>query len=350
MILLSTSGRAQRAIDTTVPQWQPGAKGDLAVETSAFIHDASYPNPERILKIMSEDGAYSSVNQAWDKTHTGSWRISEQKYAFDAIVAGLDSHRQDVIEQGKKILDWGFRQEKPDGSFDCGDKFHGTAFFVEAAAHSALLLEASDMSGQNRAWVESIKPKLHRAALWMMTPANELPGRAHDAPYTHRYYLNAVALGAAGVLLHDRTMVEHSKIYIRLAIARQAATGANPEGGGWDTSYHAVGLKYAVYYYTLVADERTRQEMQPMIDRALLWLMSRMRENGTVDQTGNTSSGPGQEVGPNGTANRMSYVSAWCAAWYWAAISGEPAWSRMAVSLVNGNRIESKARNAATAP
>ena len=347
LVLIGASQSAYATLNTTLPQWQPGVRGDLAVEASGFLREANYRNPDKVAIEMSEDGAYSPLNQAWEKTHQGNWRIEEQRYAFDAVLAGIDYHRQDVIERGEKIFDWGFRQEKPDGSFDCADSFHSASFFIEAAAHAALLLEASGMREQNQAWVDRISPKLRLAVLWMMNPANESRGRAHDAPYTHRFYLDADAIGETGVLLHDAAMIEHSKSYVRAGIARQDASGFNPEKGGSDTSYHSVGLMFALYYYTLVADDGTRRELRPMVERGLRWLKGRLREDGTVDQTGNTRTGFGQERGPNGTLKFMSYGSAWRAAWYWAAITGDTQWAQMAQALYSGNQVEQKQRQQA---
>ncbi|MGA3080284.1 MAG: hypothetical protein ABSD44_02750 [Terracidiphilus sp.] len=324
--------------------WRPGAAGDLAFESSGFLQRTSYRRPDTVADQFSEDGAYSPVNQAWDKTHAGKWFIEEQRYAFDAIVAGISYHRQDLVARGTKILDWGFRQEGADGSFQCPDSFHSASFFIEAAAHAALLLEASDLRVRNQGWVDAVKPKLHLAALWMMAPDNELPGRARDAAYAHRFYLDADALGETGVLVGDTAMVERSRVYIRAGIERQDRSGFNPEKGGWDTSYHAVGLLFAMNYYTLVADEAMRREMRPMIEKGMLWLKSRVRSDGVVDQTGNTRTGSGQEYGRNdtGKTKTMSYGSAYRAAYYWAMIQGDPSWAQLAEKLYEGQYLEKK--------
>ena len=67
----------------------------------------------------------------------------------------------------------------------------------------------------------------------------------------------AAALGEAGVLGDDSSLVEKSKSYIREGIEMQDPSGYNPERGGYDSSYDAVGLFYAERYYDLVADSET---------------------------------------------------------------------------------------------
>ena len=337
--------------DTTLPAWHPGPRGDLAFITSPFLTQTAYRKPDSAADQYLPDGAYGPVNQVWDQTHSGLWLIEEQRYGSDAIFAGLGAHRQDLIERGEKILDWGFARERPDGSFDCPDRFHSMSFFVEVAAHTALDLEASDMAAQNQRWVDSIQPKLALAVHWMMDPANEKPGRAKDDPYTHRFYLDADAIGETGVLLHDPDMVSRSRQYIRAGIARQDPTGFNPEKGGHDTSYHAVGLLFALDYYTLVANDDMRAQLRPMLANGMAWLRGRTRPDGTVDQSGNTRTGAQlgarQEHGPQGNLKTMSYGSAYRASFYYAMVMGDPSYANLAAQLYHGQDVENRQRKAA---
>ncbi|HTA16688.1 MAG TPA: hypothetical protein VK786_02960 [bacterium] len=322
--------------------WQPGVAGDLAFETGNFLTRMAYAKPDRASKDLAEDGAYGAVDRAWDKAHRGKWYIEEQRYGFDAVAAGLAYQRQDLLDRAEKIYDWGFEQEGPDGGFPCGDAYHSASFFIEAVAHSALLIQASPMGPANQAWIRSMEPKLRLAVQWMMDPANQAAGRRRDAPYTHRDYLDAAALGESGILLGDAAMVARSKDYLEQGIARQDPSGFNPEKGGWDTSYHCVGLLFALGYYSLVADDATRAELRPMIVNGLNWLRGRMRPDGTVDQSGNTRTGLGQEKGRNGKFKTMSYGSAWRAAYYWAMISGDKSWVEVAKRLHHGQDVEKR--------
>jgi hypothetical protein len=332
-------------VDTSLPNWRPGPHGDLAFESSQFLRTTGYRKPEGILAEMDDDGAYGLLNRAWDQTHRGSWRIEEQRYGFDAIVAGITYHRQSLIDAGEKMLDWGFQHQKPDGSFACSDQFHSMSFFIEAASHAAILLEASDLRSGNQDWVADIKPRLRQAALWMIKPSNATLGQANDAPYTHRFYLDADALGETGILLQDYMLVKASQAYIHAGLQRQTSAGYNPEKNGWDTSYHAVGLLFALDYYTLVADAKLRYDMQPMILHGLIWLRGRIRKDGTVDQTGNTRTGFGQERSPQGKLKTMSYGSAYRAFFQWAMITRDVAWAQVAKSLFDGQHVEAERRS-----
>ena len=137
-------------------------------------------------------------------------------------------------------------------------------------------------------------------------------------------------------------MVKRSRAYVRDGIAHQMPDGANPEKSGTDTSYHVVGLLFAMNYYTLVANDEMRAQLAPMITHGLDWISARIRPDGTVDQTGNTRTGFGQERGPQGNLKTMSYGSAYRAFFYWATITHNPAQAQTASLLYAGQQIEKR--------
>ena len=129
--------------------------------------------------------------------------------------------------------------------------------------------------------------------------------RAQDnAPYTHRRYLVAAALGEAGVLCDNQTLVDQSKEFIKEGVSLQNPAGYNPEKGGYDCSYHAVGLVFAERYYDVVADSQTKKELYPMLKRANEWLKTRIQPDGTIDSSGNTRTGLSQEKDRAGSIKR----------------------------------------------
>ena len=71
-----------------------------------------------------------------------------------------------------------------------------------------------------------------------------------------------------------------------------------------------------------------------------------VRTDGTVDQSGNTRTGLGQERGPQGNLKTMSYGSAYRASYYWAMISGDPRWAALAEQLHHGQQVEAAERKA----
>jgi hypothetical protein len=304
---------------------------DVAFETSALMRHTAYRNVARLNPESAPDGAYGPVNQAWDRTHEGNWYIEEQRYGADLVAGGIAARDTAAIDRGLLILRWGFEQQQPDGGFLCPDVFHSTSFFVEAVAHSLLLLRDSEYGDRYRAAAREMEPKLLAAARWMTKPEIEKVGREHNQPYTHRRYLVAAALGEAGTLLGDRALVERSGDYVREGIALQDAAGFNPERGGWDSSYHAVGIVFAERYYTLVADEPQRRALRAMLEKATRWEASRVDADGEVSTEGNTRVGAGRmEKGRSGKVKTVAFGSIIRAFAYWGMISGEPKWEKLA--------------------
>jgi hypothetical protein len=312
---------------------------DLRFETSDFMKNTAYRRPDHLAADIDPSGAEAKVNIEWDRRHTGRWYIEEQRYGADAVAGGIAKDDTTSIDRGLKILRWGFEQQQSDGSFNCPDAFHSTSFFVEAAAHACLLLNASQFAPRYAEDVSWITPRLLKAALWMIEPSVEARGRESNLPYTHRRYLVAAALGETGILTTNRSLVDHSALYILEGIGLQDSSGFNPEKGGYDSSYHAVGLVYAQRYYDIVADQELKGRIFVMLQKGEGWLASRVLPTGLIDLTGNTRTGQGQEKGRNGTVKTVNYGSTYRSFYRWSLISSDDAFARLADSVFAGEAI-----------
>ena len=312
---------------------------DLRFETSAFMKRVAYRHPDQIAADVAPSGAQGRVNMEWNQSHVGKWYIEEQRSGADAICGGIAQQDGAAIERGLKILRWGFEQQQPDGSFNCPDAFHSTSFFVEAAAHACLLLSASPFGEHYAEEINWMKPRVLKAALWMAEPAVEMPGRKHNLPYTHRRYLVAAAFGEAGILSGNQSLVDKSKDYIREGISLRDPSGSNPEKGGYDCSYHAVGLVFAERYYDIVADAEMKEKLFRMLQKATSWLRSRVLPDGTIDATGNTRTGMGQELNRQGEVKKVSYSQIYRAFYRWSLISGDATFERLAEEVYAGQAI-----------
>ncbi|MFY9988035.1 MAG: hypothetical protein WAK31_24995 [Chthoniobacterales bacterium] len=311
---------------------------DLRYETSSFMKSTAYRRPDRVAQ-SAPDGAISNVNIKWDQDHAGNWYIEEQRYAADAICAGIAQQDTAAIERGVKGLRWGFDQQQPDGSFNCPDAFHSTSFFVEAAARACLLLSASQYGNQFTSDIEWIKPRILKAAHWMTEAKVEEQGKKRNIPFTHRRYLVAAALGEAGVAGDDKSLIDHSKEYIRDGIALQQPDGVNPEKGGPDCTYQGAGLYYAACYYNLVADDEMKSALRPMLEKGYAWLKNQVLPDGTIDVSGNTRVGAAPEQGRNGTSKKVNYGIVYRGFYQWSMISNDPQYAELAEKVSKGEEI-----------
>lgn len=305
---------------------QTATDADYSFETSAFMKKTFYHNAARLAvvgKDMAASGAWGTVNESYDSLHTGKWYIEEQRYAADAVCAGIAQNNKETINRAITAIKWGFKQQNADGSYTCPDNFHSTSFFVEAVAHSCLMLQKSQFANDYKSEVTSFKGKLLKSALWMIKPDIEAAGRQHNMPYTHRRYLVAAALGETGVLCNNQQLINKSENFIDEGLKLQNPVGYNPEKGGYDCSYNAVGLVYAHRYYDLVADNKYKDKILAMYAKSMQWLQTRIAADGTINPEGNTRTGLGQEKGRAGQIKTISYGSIAQDLYWWSTIKDD---------------------------
>ncbi len=305
---------------------------DMAVESSEFMRRSAYRAVASLSRDDAPSGAYGPVNRAWEQGgRVGRWYIEEQRHGADLVVGGVVQHDERAIERGLGILRWGFAQQRPDGGFACPDAFHSASFFVEAVAHALLVMAASTQADRHRPAIDAMKAPLHAAARWMVSPAVEPDGRRRNEPFTHRRHLVGAALGEAGVLLADDELVSRSVVYIRDGLALQHPLGFNPERGGPDSSYHAIGLLYALRHLAIVDDAGLRQPLTAMLQRGVAWLATRVAADGSVSTAGNTRVGDGaRETGRSGQPKRVAVGAVSRALHYWSVVSGEARYGDLA--------------------
>lgn len=307
-----------------------GIVGELKFESSQFIKQSSNRNSKAVALDLSDTGAYGAINKAWEKAKKGNWYIEYQRVGAEAIVMGVVQKDTDAIDRGIKIFNWGFEQQQKDGSFNHRANFHSTAFFVEAVARSILILEASEYKQKYKSITDQFKPKLLLSAKWMAKPEIEKSGIELDSPYTHRYYLNACALGLTGILMAEPTLIIQANSYVIKAISMQDKIGFNPEKGGSDTGYHALGLVLSARYRTVVADDDLRQQLKVMGDKATQWMVSKLKANGNIDESSNTRTGGFGENGYDGKRKITPYFNIFRGISYWGQILSNDVYNKSA--------------------
>jgi hypothetical protein len=222
---------------------------------------------------------------------------------------------------------------EPDGEFKHPDAYHSASFFVEAVVHAILMLESSPWRAEFAADIEGFKPKLLAAARWMIRPDidalnwpddNNYPRIFGERRYAHRRFLDAAAIGGVGLIFNDKPLIEKGVWLIRNGIAFQQPDGVNPERGGPDTSYQALGLVYACRYYQTIADDATRAEMIPTLEKGYAWLLGRIQADGDIDATGNTRTGVSGEPSRDGKPKRLDYHTTAVSIACWAQLTRNP--------------------------
>ncbi len=272
---------------------------------------------------MAPDGA-NGVNVYWERNQRQQWYIEAQQYGEDLVIGGLIKNDPKAIQSGFKMFDWGFNHQPPDGSFQgTGDPFHSTSFFVEAVAHTLLVLQQSPQSGKYADQIAHYTLRVHRAARWMIAPHVWEQGTERNEPYTHRRYLVAAALGLTGKLTGDRELINYARQSIEDGLSLQRPDGVNPEQGGYDSSYQMLGVVYAQRWVTYFPNDTLTPRVVAMIDKALAWEQTRILPTGEISSEGNRRTG-GQERGRSGKVKTVDYKQALRGFAYWASVTGDP--------------------------
>jgi PKD repeat protein len=274
---------------------------------------------------MAASGAYG-VNARWEQGLSSTWYIEEQRYGEDLIIGGLIHNNTAAITAGFKMFDWGFAHQAADGSFSgTGDPFHSTSFFVAAVARTCLVIEQSPYAQTYASRVATYTQEVYKAAEWMISPAVWADGIANNAPYTHRRYLVADALGLTSLLVGgDANLMACARQQIQDGLSLQWANGVNPEEGGYDSSYQMVGLRYAELWTTYFPRDSLTPSLSVMITNGLAWETTMLLSTGEISCVGNTRTGV--ETSRSGKDKTVDWKKAVTAFSYWSVVTGNLQW------------------------
>lgn len=301
-----------------------------------FIQKIYYENPTKLGSGFAESGAVS-VNAKWEKKETDTYFIEQQRYGGDFVAAGLFTGKKDVVDQGVKVLDWGFQRQGTNGGFDdSGDRYHSATFFVEASARAALLLAASK-DPEHQKIAARWKPKIEAAALWLADPVLIARFEQHQSNYTHRRWLTAAALGLAAKLTGRKDLDAKAAEFARLGLAAQLPDGINPEKGGFDVNYQGVGILFGSRYLSVTTDPDIQTGTKAMLRKALDWQAGRFDTEGKVSLEGSSRvGGEKTEKSRGGEQKKFDYKVTIQAFVYGSKLLAEPKYKDLALLIAKG--------------
>jgi hypothetical protein len=266
-----------------------------------LLEAAFYRSPS-FLSRLDPLGA-AGMNSNWKKIGD-PWFIELQRYGADLIQGGIVLNQEAIVQKGIQVLEWGFDRQGEDGDFPgTGDPFHSVELFLEGAARGLILLEANNLHLET---VVRLKPKVAATASWLSRHDIVDDGKANNLPYTHRHWIQAAALGAAGYLLKDPSLLNDAAKWANEACSLQQADGVNIERGGFDVNYQSAGLLFALRYFAVCLDPQVKEKIKQMVVRGLDWLLARTDDRGLVSPEGSTRTG--KEKLRNGVLKEMNYM------------------------------------------
>ena len=304
-------------------------KTDFDHESTARIANVLYRNLSNLYKSMAPSGA-NGANVYWERNQRPQWYIEAQRNGEELVIGGLIRNDPKAIQAGFKMFDWGFAHQGVDGSFQgTSDDFHSTSFFVEAVAHTLLVLQLSPQAKQYADQIARYEPLVHRAAQWMIVPDVWKKGTARNKPYTHRRYLVGAALALTGKLTGDQDLINYARQSIEDGLSLQRPDGINPEKGGYDSSYHMVGVVYAQRWVTYFPNDALTPRVTAMINKALEREETRLLPTGEISAEGNTRTA-GQETGRLGKVKGVDHRMVYRGFAYWGSVTRNSRWDAIA--------------------
>jgi hypothetical protein len=283
----------------------PALRADPAA-AHALLRETLFEHPARLASGDAPSGAVS-VNAAWERGERPDWFVEQQRYGADFVVSGLATGDRATVERGLRVLDWAFARQGPEGDFPgTGDAMHSTSFLVEAAARVGLALRASgDPEWAARAG--ALAPKVAAAARWMAEPTNKARRRSVTLdPFTHRFWLCGSALLQAHALAPDPVLEQAAREYFLEGLERVREDGVEPERGGFDVNYQAVGALYLLRALPHVTEPALRARLEEKLRRTLPPVLARIGPDGAVDTS--DSSRVATEAGRSGKPKRVGHA------------------------------------------
>ena len=263
------------------PAWA-GAAGtdrDLELERTAVIVEHDYvdlpelgPGGAMGLNLLDEPG-YSVANQRLGDVY---------------VRAGIVLERPALIERGFDAFDHAFSRQRRDGSFPDAEQAEEYAFFIEAVAHSILLLREAGLAEAYQRRLSRYVDRLEEALPFVLNDRRWADFRYRNRFYTHSAYVMGSALTLLGELTGGKRVKRYGRDAVEMGLSRQRPSGVNPELGGYDVRYHMTGLVYAgrfaVHFPSLALAARVGR----MVERGLGWMGKRIGDSGWIDWPGST--------------------------------------------------------------
>jgi len=223
--------------------------------------------------------------------------IEEQRQGAEWIIRGTVMNRPEWLETGWRQLDWGFRYQRPDGSFDTKEPFHSSSLYLEALARACIV----DSEQANPVRTERLLRGAN-ALMQMEAPGPTIPS---NPPLTHRRYVLAALFGQTAAVTGERSFVRHAEVWAKQGLDMQTGDGTNPEMGGFDCNYQMAGVICSLRYLPVCENPDLRKRLRRMLRKAIEKELSYQLPDGSINQQDSTRMG--KETTRSGIVKSIGY-------------------------------------------
>lgn len=297
------------------------AEPDLTSDTYVCLTQTVQNNYNRTQVIQSFDetiiqGIASidvpDIDGAMGRNKDGYFHVRFQMGISGQADLATYSENVQALEYAIKSIEYSFQHQTANGDFQYiipsdlsgqspndADLASGVSFFLSSLGlalnnfdQSTWYNSASMLTYKSR--IETLRPDIENASLWLLTKKNVLEIADENAP--NRLLFNALAYYSLGKWLENDELKTTGIYFANKAISKQHPNGYFIEGDGWDSSYQGVGINVGFNLYSLLPDsEPLKTTLWDCLSCATNWQKSRILVSGEISTQGNTRVYPGGE-------------------------------------------------------
>jgi hypothetical protein len=262
----------------------------------------------------------------------GSWlEAGPQRGSCRAVIASVVAGNLPAADDAWRGIDVAFAHQRPDGGFEAEIRSNGKSarpfgpavetayFFLQELGRAVLVIRESPHENHFRSRIAALEPKIRRACDFIASGYDTIIANSSKA--VNRIIIAAKAFGTCGLVLHDDALVATSRKLITHALTLRDKEGVFIEHGGRDSSYNVVSILMG----QVLALHLPLPDFQAALPAAVAWQVSRVKDNGEVDVSGNTRTGVGKETGYKGEPKNVNYNEVVFALTYYGLVAHDPA-------------------------
>ena len=272
----------------------------------------SFP-PGRLAALCAYDQPDAKGLTGSNRTN-GTWlEAGPQRGSCRGVVAAVVAGDLAAADAAWRGIEVAFEHQREDGGFDAAIRPNGQSarsggaavetayFFLQELGRAILVIRQSPHEVHFHERIAALEPRIRRACDFITAGYPTIISKSSHA--VNRIIIAAKAFGTCGLVLHDEKLIATSRKLITHALTLRDKDGVFIENGGRDSSYNVV----SIFYGQTLALHVPLPEFEAALPQAVAWQLTRIRDNGEVDVTGNTRTGVGKETSYTGKPKDVNY-------------------------------------------
>lgn len=271
----------------------------------------SFP-PGRLAALASGD-VPDAKGLTGSNRENGSWlEAGPQRGSCRGVVAAVvagDLERADRCWRGIEVA---FAHQRADGGFEAETRANGDSarpygaavetafFFLQELGRAVLVIRQSPHEAHFKQRIEELEPKMRRACDFILGGYDTI--LANSSKAVNRIFIAAKAFGLCGKVLGDERYLAACRKLVAVGLTLRDKEGVFIEHGGRDSSYNVVSILFG----QVLALHVSLPELEAAFPAAVAWQLTKIKQSGEVDVTGNTRTGVGKEKSYTGQPKNVN--------------------------------------------